>query len=178
MLPSVPIYCCTKGSSLAACRDVLRAVPIGCRGTACSSWTSPGPQGTAASLTFSHSSLPATEVWQFFPSLDPLSQRHTQHFLWLSSGSSGSLLEQLELALIWCGTVAGAAHRGHSLLKLCHVSLLQVLISNGGKRSQILKYLSKNKQLKKCCFLVLCYQCHGLSLLYLFSQKYKWERVL
>ena len=78
MLPSVPIYCCTKGSSLAACRDVLRAVPIGCRGTACSSWTSPGPQGTAASLLEhllpSFYADPGGCMATSPPSLTPLSQ--------------------------------------------------------------------------------------------------------
>ena len=34
--PSGLIHCCTMGSSMAACGDLLHMVPIGCRGTACS----------------------------------------------------------------------------------------------------------------------------------------------
>ena len=58
-----------------------------------------------------------------FPSLKSALPEHTQHHLWHSSGSSRSLWEQLELALIWYGAAAHGDYPYRSLLpKPCHVN--------------------------------------------------------
>jgi len=81
-------------------------------------WTSPQLQGASApylelsfctdlsvhravTLIFSHFSLRLSLSILNLPS-----QRHTHHCSWLISGSSRSLLEQLELSLIWHGATS------------------------------------------------------------------------
>lgn len=77
----------------------------GCVWSSASLWASPELQGT--------STPPLDHLWPSFCTV--LGCRavsvtgHTQHHLWLMSGSSRSLLEHLELALFWHGAVLGSA---------------------------------------------------------------------
>lgn len=105
---------CPVGFSMSACGDLLHMVPVGfrqqpaslwvclgCRKMLCCTWSSSCPPSaltlelSGCCLTFLiplHSflhSLPAAVLQQFFLSLYLLSQRHTQHHSWFSSGSSG-----------------------------------------------------------------------------------------
>ena len=112
--PSGLILCCTVGSSVAAQGDLLCVAPTVCGGTACSSvglsWAArsccsaprapPALLGAcrAAALSFL---LPSPSCCcTVLPFLNSALPEHTRCGSWLSCGSSRSLLEQLELAVV------------------------------------------------------------------------------
>jgi len=112
--PSGLIHCCPMGSSMAAQGDLLCLQAAG--GWPAPPWSSPVLQEFllyARSTSFPPSTLTLVAMG-LFSHISPLSScccaavflffkptlpQHTQHCSWLSSGSGGSLLEQLMLAL-------------------------------------------------------------------------------
>ena len=80
-------------------------------------WTTSCPPSAltlmAAGLFLSHFSLssPSCCCPAVFPFLKSALPEHTQHHLWLMSGSGRSLLEQLELVVIWHEAVLGSTRR-------------------------------------------------------------------
>jgi len=108
-------FSCHMDSSMAAQRDLLRAVPTGCRGMACSSVGLSWASGSCCCVPRFPTALLCTNLGAYrtvlsrlwplspsccctalFSSLSSAIPEHTEHYPWLSSGRGGSLLEQLD----------------------------------------------------------------------------------
>ena len=89
------IHCCPVGSSMATCGDLLCMMPMGCKGTACSTmglpWAAGSPPSAltlgAAEPLLSHFSLPSPSFCSaaIFPFFNLFSRRCTKHLSCLSS---------------------------------------------------------------------------------------------
>lgn len=110
--PSGLIHLLSKGSSMAACGNLLHVVPVGCRVTACLFVGGGLPQGEVLFSHISHSFLPVVVVQQFFLFLNLLSQTcSVAHGSDLASGES--CLKWLEWAFRNMGQILRCAQKGH-----------------------------------------------------------------